>query len=104
MSADQDSFGPDGSKSRARRLSATGRWWFESVVRTNRRGAFARIPYSRISRATVFSEHGVAAGVQLGGHPRAAVPAADLGMDLGDRASQLGAPGGRRTVVPAGPR
>jgi hypothetical protein len=56
MSAHHDSFGPGGSKSRARRFSATGCRWFESVVRTNRRGAFARIPCPRMSLATVFSE------------------------------------------------
>src|SRR5205085_10305935 len=56
MSADQDSFGPDGLKSRARRFSATGRGWFESVVRTNRLGAFALIPWALMSLATVFSE------------------------------------------------
>jgi hypothetical protein len=56
MSADQDSFGPEGSKSRAKRFSAIGNWWFESVVRTNRFGVFARIPWSFMSLATVFSE------------------------------------------------
>ena len=56
MSADQASFGPDGSNCRSSRFSATGRSWLESVVRTNRRGVFARIPCSRMSLATVFSE------------------------------------------------
>lgn len=38
-------------------VAATGNRWLESVVRTNRLGALARIPCSRMSSATVFSEH-----------------------------------------------
>ena len=55
MSADQAAFGSDGSNSRSSTLSATGSPCRESVVRTNRRGALARMPCSRISLATVFS-------------------------------------------------
>jgi hypothetical protein len=57
MSADHAAFGFDGSKSRFSRFAATGSRWFESVVRTNRLGDRARIPCSRMSFATVFSEH-----------------------------------------------
>jgi hypothetical protein len=57
MSAHHDSFGPDGSKSRARTFGATGSRWLESVVRTNRRGTRASIPWALTSLATVFSEH-----------------------------------------------
>jgi hypothetical protein len=57
MSAPQTWFGRSGSKSRSRRFAATGRRWFESVVRTNRRGTRALIPWALMSLATVFSEH-----------------------------------------------
>jgi hypothetical protein len=56
MSADQARFGPGGAKSRSRTLAATGRPCRESVVRTNERGALARMPSSFMSAATAFSE------------------------------------------------
>ena len=55
MSADQAMFGPGGAKSRPRTFSATGRECRESVVRTNRRAALARMPCVFIRCATVFS-------------------------------------------------
>lgn len=57
MSAAQAAFGPAGAKSRSGTLSATGSPCRESVVRTDRRGAWARMPCARISLGTVFSEH-----------------------------------------------
>lgn len=71
MSADQAAFGPGGSKSRASTFSATGGPCRESVVRTNRRGALARTPCSRISLATVSSEQA---------RPRAFSPAVIRGL------------------------
>jgi len=88
MSADQASSGPAGSKSRSRRFYATGRLWLESVVRTNRFGAFARIPRPFMSFATMFSEHAQPPPVQLRGHPRTAVAALDLDVNLFDHAEQ----------------
>ena len=85
MSAHHDAFGPAGSKSRSRTFSATGRRW-SRVGRADEppRGLRpdAVVPHElghRVLRA------GVPAGVQLGGHPRAAVPALHLGVDLLDR-------------------
>jgi hypothetical protein len=56
MSADHASFGPGGSTSRPSKFPATGRRWLESVVRTDRRGALALIPWARMSLAAVFPE------------------------------------------------
>src|SRR5881227_2860040 len=56
MSATHDSFGESGSNWRSRRLSATGRSWLESVVQRNFRAVLAAMPFSCITRATVFTQ------------------------------------------------
>ena len=55
MSADQARFGPGGAKPRSRTFAATDNPCRESVVRTNDRGALARMPCVFIRCATVFS-------------------------------------------------
>ena len=52
----QAALGRAGEKSRSRTFSATGIRWFESVVRTNRRTVFARIPWAVITLATVLTQ------------------------------------------------
>ena len=56
-SATQVAFGSVGSNWRSSTLSATGREWFESVVRTNRRFTAAEMPARFISLATEFTQH-----------------------------------------------
>ena len=56
-SATHDAFGSSGSNARPNTFPATGSAWFESVVWRNFRFVFAAIPASRMTRATVFTQH-----------------------------------------------
>src|SRR5262249_31542618 len=72
MSAHHDSFGPEGSNSRPRMFGATGRRWPEAVVRTNRRGDRAPIPWAVMSWAAVSPGHSgprAFSGAAIGGPP-----------------------------------
>jgi hypothetical protein len=57
MSATHDSLGDAGSNCRSSRFSATGRSWLESVVQRDVRAVLAVISLSRMSLATVLTQH-----------------------------------------------